>query len=164
MTTVPGASSQAASRRLKQQRQRDTKPEVVLRRELHRRGLRYRIETPVVDRRRRHDIVFGSAKVVVDVRGCFWHGCPDHGTLPKANSEWWRAKLAANRERDLDTESRLAEAGWSLIVVWEHDDPVAAANVIESAVHDRRASVPGSGRRGSAGPDQCFPTPLSLGD
>jgi len=137
MTTVPGASSQAASRRLKRQRQRDTKPELALRRELHRRGLRYRIEMPVVDRRRRHDIVFSSAKVVVDVRGCFWHGCPDHGTLPKANAEWWRAKLAANRERDLDTESRLSEAGWSFIVVWEHDEPVATADLVESTVHHR---------------------------
>jgi DNA mismatch endonuclease (patch repair protein) len=150
MTTVPGASSEAASRRLKQQRRRDTKPELVLRRELHRRGLRYRTEMPVVDGRRRHDIVFGSAKVVVDVRGCFWHRCPDHGTLPKANSEWWRAKLEANRERDLDTESRLAEAGWSLIVVWEHDDPVATADVIESALRERSTSRQRTKRFGQA--------------
>lgn len=147
MTSTPIPSSQAASSRLKRQRQRDTKPELALRRELHRRGLRYRINTPAIDRRRRHDIVFASAKVVVDVRGCFWHGCPDHGTLPKANSEWWRTKLEANRERDSDTASRLAEAGWSLIIVWEHDDPLAAADLVEDTLLHRLATQKGRAAR-----------------
>ena len=134
MTPVPSASSTAALTRMKRQRQRDTKPEMALRRELHRRGRRYRVHVPVMQGRSRHDIVFSSAKVVVEVRGCFWHGCPTHATLPKANAEWWRSKIAATRQRDVDTSHRLAEAGWTLIVVWEHEDPIVATDAVESAL------------------------------
>ena len=134
MTAAPGASSTAALTRMKRQRQRDTKPEMALRRELHKRGRRYRVQVPIMDNRRRHDIVFISARVVVEVRGCFWHGCPLHGTSPKANSEWWRTKIEANRRRDLDTERRLTDAGWKLLVVWEHEDPCHAADAVEKAL------------------------------
>ena len=131
MTGVPTASSEAALTRMKRQRQRDTKPEMAIRRELHQRGRRYRVHLAVFDKRRRHDIVFSSSRVVVDVRGCFWHGCPIHGTMPKEHSKWWRDKIEANQRRDLDTERRLADAGWKLVVVWEHDDPTSAADEIE---------------------------------
>jgi len=134
MTAVPAASSEAALTRMKQQRQRDTEPELALRRELHQRGRRYRVQVPVVDARRRHDIVFSSARVVVEVRGCFWHGCPLHGTSPKANSKWWQDKIAANQRRDLDTARRLADAGWTLIVVWEHENAKTAADVVETVL------------------------------
>jgi DNA mismatch endonuclease (patch repair protein) len=127
---------------MKAQKRRDTAVELALRRELWRRGLRYRLQQPVADRRRRHDLVFSQACVVVDVRGCFWHSCPAHGSLPKANREWWRDKLRANRDRDDDTAQRLGEAGWLLLIVWEHDDPRDAADVIERAVRDRRSRAP----------------------
>ncbi|MEY4373820.1 MAG: hypothetical protein RL219_2589 [Actinomycetota bacterium] len=61
---------------------RDTAPELALRRELHRRGLRYRVHMPILDGRRKHDIVFSGAGVVVEVLGCFWHRCPQHSTSP----------------------------------------------------------------------------------
>lgn len=136
----PPASSAAARRRFESQRRADTEPEVVLRRALHRLGLRYRLHAAVVPGTRRSvDIAFPSARVAVDVRGCYWHGCGVHGTAPKANAEWWRAKLDANRERDADTARRLEEAGWLVVVAWEHDDPVTTAALIAETVRARHA-------------------------
>ncbi|MGH8994916.1 MAG: very short patch repair endonuclease [Acidimicrobiales bacterium] len=125
---------------MRRQLRSDTAPELALRKELHRRGMRYRVHVPVFDRRRRHDIVFTKARVVVEVRGCFWHGCPEHGTSPKANAAWWADKLEANRRRDIDTAHRLSEAGWKLVEVWEHEHPAAAANRIEKIL--KRADRP----------------------
>jgi len=114
---------------------RDTKPELALRRELHRRGLRYRVQQRLLpDARRTVDIVFSGPRVAVDVRGCFWHGCPEHWTRPKANRAWWEDKIAANRARDADTDDRLREAGWTVLVVWEHEDAAAAADRVEALV------------------------------
>lgn len=87
---------------------------------------------------RRADVVFGSARIAVFVDGCFWHSCPLHGSQPSANCEWWAAKLEANRARDADTDQRLAEAGWAVLRVWEHEDPVEAAGRIVAAVRVRR--------------------------
>ncbi len=118
---------------------RDTKPEILLRRLLHARGLRFRVDRAVLaDRRRRPDIVFGPARVVVFVDGCFWHGCPEHATWPAANADYWREKIETNRARDRDTDGRLAASGWQVIRIWEHEDPAAAADVIETAVRARR--------------------------
>lgn len=114
---------------------RDTRPELEIRRELHARGLRYRVDvSPVPALRGRADILFRPARVAVYVDGCFWHSCPDHGVLPKGNREWWREKLTATVRRDRSTESTLAELGWRVVRVWEHEDPVAAADRIETAV------------------------------
>jgi len=65
--------------------------------------------------------------VAVFVDGCWWHGCPDHGATPKANALWWRTKIDGNAARDADTDSLLKDAGWSVIRVWEHEDPDEAA-------------------------------------
>jgi DNA mismatch endonuclease (patch repair protein) len=128
----------AKRRAMQSQRVRDTGPEMELRKRLHARGLRYRLHRHVVPGTRRAvDVVFGSACVAVDVRGCFWHGCPLHGTKPKANAEWWAAKLERNRTRDQDTERRLTESGWQLIVVWECDDMDEAAGRVEGVVRLR---------------------------
>ena len=109
-----------------------------LRRELHARGLRYRVDRPVLaDRRRRVDLVFPGPKVAVFVDGCFWHRCPEHGNIPKANRDWWREKLNRNVARDRDTDAQLAAAGWSVVRIWEHElreDPVAAADRVEAVV------------------------------
>ncbi|MGH9087636.1 MAG: very short patch repair endonuclease [Acidimicrobiales bacterium] len=130
---------------MQRQRRADTRPEVTLRHELHRRGLSYRLHLPVVDPMRRHDIVFPKAKVVIEVRGCFWHRCPQHATSPRANAAWWAEKLDTNKRRDEDTAWRLADAGWTLVVVWEHEDPIAAATRIEALV--RRSVGPSIGTR-----------------
>lgn len=120
---------------MQRQPRRDTRPELELRRELHRRGLRYRVDRRVLNgSRRRHDVVFAGPRVVVEVRGCYWHACPDHSTAPKANAAWWFDKLAANVRRDADTEAALAAGNWTVVVVWEHEDPVSAADRVERAV------------------------------
>lgn len=139
---VPRPSSEAVSLRMAQQARTGTKPELLLRRELHRRGLRYRVHRvlPVAGlRRRRADILFGPTRVAVFVDGCFWHACPVHGTQPTANGDWWALKLAGNVARDRDTDVRLTEAGWVVLRFWEHDSPLRAADLVEVAVQRRRA-------------------------
>lgn len=117
------------------QRTHDTTPEVALRRILHARGLRYRVNQPLPGLpRRRADMTFTRQRIVVFVDGCFWHGCPQHRTLPKRNDAWWAAKLRLNTERDRETDRRLAEAGWTVIRVWEHEPPVEAADRIQRAL------------------------------
>ena len=140
MVTSPLTPATPAKRRMMQaQQERDTAPERALRRALHAKGLRYRLHVPIVPgTRRRVDIAFGPSRVAVDVRGCFWHGCPTHGTQPKANAAWWQEKLARNVARDEDTVQRLAAAGWELVVVWEHDDPEVAAARVAAVVAARR--------------------------
>jgi DNA mismatch endonuclease (patch repair protein) len=116
-------------------RQRDTPAEVALRSELFRRGLRFRVARRIVEGTRRSaDIVFVRQRVAVFVDGCFWHGCPDHGTWPKKNAEWWREKIESNQRRDRDTDERLGEAGWTVVRIWEHEDPASAAERIARAV------------------------------
>ena len=78
--------------------------------------------------------MFPRQRVAVDVRGCFWHGCPEHGTWPRANAPWWKDKILGNQQRDKDTERRLSEAGWEVVVVWEHEEPACAADRIERIV------------------------------
>lgn len=114
---------------------RDTAPELLVRRQLHALGLRYRLHRrPLSGVRRTADIVFSRARVAVFVDGCFWHGCPEHGTAPKTNAAWWATKLACNIERDAETDALLAAAGWTVIRIWEHERPDVAASVIRRAV------------------------------
>jgi DNA mismatch endonuclease (patch repair protein) len=121
---------------------RDTRPEMALRRALHRLGLRYRVHRPVPGAPRRSvDIAFGPAKVAVLVHGCYWHGCPDHARPSATNPGYWGPKIAANKARDADTERLLRAAGWLVLPVWEHEDPDAAASRIAAAVRARRASA-----------------------
>jgi DNA mismatch endonuclease (patch repair protein) len=131
---TPPASSTDALRRMSAQRQRDTKAELELRSLLHRRGLRFRVHALLPGLRRRSDVVFTRARVVVFVDGCFWHGCPEHGTWPKQNADWWREKIEANQRRDRDTDARLRAAGWTVIRVWEHEDAMSASDRIVEAV------------------------------
>lgn len=124
------------SARMSRQARRDTSPELALRRELHRRGLRYRIEYPIPGiPRRRADIAFTRARVAVFVDGCFWHACPRHGTWPKRNDSWWAAKLEANVARDAQTDNHLAAVGWSVVRIWEHEAAVDAADRVQAAVN-----------------------------
>jgi DNA mismatch endonuclease (patch repair protein) len=131
----PTASSELARLRMQRQARRDTAPELALRRELWRRGVRYRVDlAPVPGMRRRADLVFTKARVAVFVDGCFWHRCPIHGTSPKANRDWWMEKLDANVRRDRDTERRLDKEGWRVVRVWEHESTKDAADRIEAIV------------------------------
>lgn len=116
---------------MKANRGRDTACELDLRRELHGLGMRYRLHVQVLPGlRRQADIVFSRVRLAVFVDGCFWHGCPIHGTQAKANADYWHAKILQNRSRDLDTDERLRTAGWTVLRFWEHQPAAEAASQI----------------------------------
>ncbi|HST49310.1 very short patch repair endonuclease [Jatrophihabitans sp.] len=136
----PLPASEAVSARLSRQRQRNTRPELALRSALHRQGQRFYVHRrPIPSLRRVADIVFPAVKVAVEVRGCFWHACPEHGTAPKSNAEWWADKLASNRRRDETADTALRAAGWLPVTVWEHESPEEAARRVAAVVQQRRA-------------------------
>ena len=69
----------------------------------------------------RPDFTFRRRRIAVFVDGCFWHACPKHSTMPSNNQEFWRAKLAANTQRDRLVTKTLRKEGWHVIRLWEHD-------------------------------------------
>ncbi|MGY1637896.1 very short patch repair endonuclease [Geodermatophilus sp. SYSU D00742] len=105
-------------------RRRDNGPEMAVRRLLYGRGLRYRVCFRVPGQRRRTiDIAFLGARLAVYIDGCFWHGCPEHNHMPKANAEWWAAKIAMNKARDAAVNAQLESLGWTVLRFWEHEAP-----------------------------------------
>lgn len=125
------ASSSAVREVMRANRGRDTSPELALRSVLHRLGYRYRVDVPPFrGMRRKADLVFTRHRVAVFVDGCYWHGCPDHFSLPATNSDYWHAKITGNRERDVDTDRRLREAGWTPVRVWEHESLEDAVELV----------------------------------
>ena len=92
---------------------------------------------PVKELNRRTDIVFRPAKVAIVVDGCFWHGCPIHGTQAKANRKFWTDKIEKNRKRDLETTKLLKESGWKVVRFWEHDNPAVACEKIKNILGKR---------------------------
>ncbi|MFB7114602.1 very short patch repair endonuclease [Streptomyces sp. NPDC056291] len=136
-------SSAAVSARMSRQGSRDTIPEIAVRRLLYAAGLRYRVNVPVPGMPRRTiDIVFPKAKIAIFMDGCFWHGCPEHATHPKANSEWWRKKLNRNMSRDIETTEHLTAAGWTVLRFWEHEDPLQVALRVREVVADKQFKQP----------------------
>lgn len=129
------ASSEGTRKSMLANKRRDTVTEMAVRRALHSRGLRYRVDyAPIPGLRRRADIVFTRARIAVFIDGCFWHGCPIHGTTPKRNAGYWGPKLAANAARDRDTDRQLEAAGWRVFRFWEHEAPSEVADRTELAV------------------------------
>lgn len=111
-------SPELRSALMKRVRRADTKPEMTLRKELHRLGLRYVIG----DRRLpgTPDLVFPKYKAVVFVHGCFWHGhACRRGRAPSSNTAYWEPKLRANRQRDSRKERALDDLGWRVFTIWE---------------------------------------------
>lgn len=144
---VPAASSDAAKQRMLAIRQHGTAAELAIRSALDECGMTYKVDCPpIAGIRRRADLVFDAARVAVFVDGCFWHACPVHATWPKQNADWWRDKIETNRQRDADTDQRLAEVEWAVVRVWEHEEPAAAAARIVNAVRERSPDCPGRGR------------------
>ncbi|MEH3116632.1 MAG: very short patch repair endonuclease [Methylorubrum populi] len=120
------------SRCMSRIRSANTKPEIALRRLLFASGLRFRTKLKLPGR---PDIVFTRAKMAVFIDGCFWHGCPAHGTRPKSNAAYWNAKLDRNRERDLAVTASLVAEGWQVLRYWEHqvyEDPAAIATEVKA--------------------------------
>ena len=122
------------SRTMRRVRRRNTKPELLLRRELHRRGLRFRVDYAGLPGR--PDVALTKVKIAVFVDGCFWHGCPIHATYPKHNEEWWTTKLARNRERDREVDEKLWGLGWLVLRYWTHDEVDEMADEIEDVWRD----------------------------
>ena len=112
---------EARRRNMAAVRGKHTKPELLVRRLLHRLGYRFRLHRR--DLPGRPDVVFPSRRKVVEVRGCFWHrhqapSCRN-AVLPRTRAEWWQAKLDANVARDERNMKALLELGWKVLVVWE---------------------------------------------
>ena len=140
---TPPASSIEVHERMSRQPQQDTAPEFSVRRAAHALGLRYRTNrSPAKGFRSKADMVFPVERIAVFIDGCFWHGCPEHGTWPKSNAEWWRQKIEANKTRDNRIDSQLIEMGWKSIRIWAHEEPVRSAVRIQRAVMDARARNP----------------------
>ena len=98
---------------------RDTKPEMLVRRYLHSRGYRYRVNvrrlpgTP--------DIVLRKYKTAIFINGCFWHGHEGcrYYVPPKSNSQFWQQKIERNKHRDIEKRIQLRHLGWHTIIIWE---------------------------------------------
>jgi DNA (cytosine-5)-methyltransferase 1 len=137
-----GRASTSTRSRMTKQRRAGTKPELALRRELHRRGLRYSVDQkPEADVRRSADLLFKKAKVAVFLDGCFWHGCELHSRDTKSNTVWWREKIDTNKARDVETTMLLELRGWTVVRVWEHEAVEIAADRVEALVRQKRPAA-----------------------
>lgn len=112
-------TSEQRSRTMRAVKGRDTRPEMKVRRILHRMGYRYRLHRK--DLPGKPDIVFGPRRRVIFVNGCFWHGhsCKRGNRLPKTNAEYWKSKIARNVERHAKQLDELATVGWKSLTLWE---------------------------------------------
>jgi DNA mismatch endonuclease (patch repair protein) len=142
--------STRASERLRGRVGKDTGPEVMLRRRLHAAGLRYRLH-PVLGQRLTADLAFPSARVVVFVDGCFWHGCPRHARWTPAgpNAERWARKFARNRERDAAATMLAEQQGLCPVRVWEceiREDVEGVVRQLSALVQSRREARRPGGR------------------
>jgi DNA mismatch endonuclease (patch repair protein) len=108
-------------------RQRGTALEMRLRAALRETGLAYRTNVRLPGT---PDIVLTNSRIAVFVDGCFWHGCPKHGTMPKTNTTFWRHKIKRNRQRDAEVDGALRGLGWKSVRVWEHDLRASPASVV----------------------------------
>jgi DNA mismatch endonuclease (patch repair protein) len=110
-------SPEARSKNMSLIKSKNTKPELVLREELCKRHLRYRIQYKI---RGKPDIVFPKKKIAIFVNGCFWHG---HGCAydhePKTNTSFWSSKIRNNKIRDKKNQIELSKIGWKVLVIWE---------------------------------------------
>lgn len=96
---------------------KDTKPEIIVRKGLFKRGFRYRLNHK---RLIGHpDLVLRKYRTCIFVNGCFWHGHEGCSKIPSTNKEFWEAKIRRNKERDIETQKELAKMGWHCITVWE---------------------------------------------
>lgn len=126
------------SETMRRVRSRNTSCEVALRRELHRRGLRYSLKKRLAGS---PDIVFVQARVAVFVDGCFWHGCPEHCRRPSSNRAYWVKKIDRNMARDARVSTELAGDGWRVVRLWEHEVTASvrrAAARVERVVKARK--------------------------
>ena len=141
----PVPSSEAVSRVMRGNRRSDTRLEVRVRSELHRRGLRFRKQLLITagDVRVRADVAFPRQRLAVFLDGCFWHRCPEHGNSPRSNSGYWSPKLDHNVERDRRVLIALDVAGWSVLRIWEHVPTSFAADQVQTTLAECKAAANG---------------------
>lgn len=96
---------------------------------------------PIEGLRRSADLVFARPKVAVFIDGCFWHGCPEHFTMPKSHVDYWSAKISRNQFRDREIDLALASVGWAVIRIWEHEDARESAVRIFDMVTTRMSRL-----------------------
>lgn len=129
------------SARMASVRHRDTGPELVVRRFLHAKGLRFRLQRRIGETR--PDLVFPRSRIALFVHGCMWHRHPDPNCklarLPKSRLDFWLPKLEGNRARDIRQQASLEKAGWTVLIIWECEvnDPVKLANLAQAIRPDR---------------------------
>jgi len=111
----------------------NTQPELLLRRALWKKGLRYRLHSKIEGIR--PDIVFKARKLVIFVDGCFWHGCPLHYVRPRSKCEFWAGKLRDNTVRDQVQTLCLIEGGWTVLRFWEHEIKAGLEQVVTSVLN-----------------------------
>lgn len=102
---------------MSQIRGKNTKPEILLRKALWKKGLRFRLKYKLFGK---PDIIFPGKRIAVFIDGCFWHGCPEHHVKPKTNKKFWNEKIKKNIKRDKVVTERLNKEGWIVIRFWEH--------------------------------------------
>jgi DNA mismatch endonuclease (patch repair protein) len=118
---------------------KNTSAELALRRELHARGIRYRLQITVLTKPRRiADVAIGRLHVADFVDGCFRHGCSEHVTWPKQNAEFRRTNIEANFARDRNTDERLKAEVWTVVRLCAHDEPRGAADRDSQILNHRR--------------------------
>ncbi|MCE5181522.1 MAG: very short patch repair endonuclease [Betaproteobacteria bacterium] len=127
-------SSEKRSRLMSRVRHNNTAPEMLLRKALWSSGLRYRLRTSS-KLPGSPDLVLPNAKVAIFVDGCFWYGCPIHGSQPKTNVEFWQTKIARNRERDRQVDKKLVFLGWRVIRLWQHEIQKDIVNCVGRIAH-----------------------------
>lgn len=110
---------------------KDTKPEMIVRRLVHGMGYRYRLHGPGLSGK--PDLVFAGRRKVIFVHGCFWHGhdCPRGARTPKANREYWEAKIARNVQRDAADVTALLKEGWQVMPIWECETKASVRSALE---------------------------------
>ena len=98
---------------------KNTKPEILVRKKLYREGIRYRVHSKKLPGK--PDISINKYSLVIDVRGCFWHGHKDckYSSSPKSNSTYWQKKIKRNQERDFINFKSLKEKGYKTFIIWE---------------------------------------------
>lgn len=134
---VPWPSSPHVRSVMQANRKAHSGPELKLRSAIHGLGLRFRAVSRPAGLRVVVDILFPRSKVAVFVDGCYWHGCPSHGTTPKTNPGYWIPKIERTRRRDQLNDEVLRQAGWEPIHVWEHESVDGAAQRIAATVRMR---------------------------
>lgn len=112
-------SKETRSYNMSRIRSKDTKPEMLVRKFLHKNGFRYRLH--VKDMPGKPDIVLPKYKTVIFIHGCFWHGhegCK-YASLPTTRTEWWQEKIGRNIQNDIKAEAALKAANWNTITIWQ---------------------------------------------